>query len=135
MKNIVCIVFVLMFAVTAAFAELIEGVDYYVEYKKTPPTHADVLHVNFISLMPNPSASADVVRRQLLIYGPRSGHKNVIGSAWHTVTGDSKDLRKMNFSNNLGAYVWIGSSGRIVPFNQYITILKNVRRNKLRANR
>ncbi|MDR1952037.1 MAG: hypothetical protein LBQ37_00795 [Elusimicrobiota bacterium] len=130
MKKSVLIILCLLSFSAAAFSELIESVDYYVDYKQNPPNTADALHVNFITLMPNPSAAAEIVKQELAAYGRRGGNKNIVGSAWHTVTGDEKDLRKINFSTNLGAYVWIASSKRIVPFNEYISILKQRRRSR-----
>ncbi|MDR2860539.1 MAG: hypothetical protein LBV66_01740 [Elusimicrobiota bacterium] len=127
-------VFIFCFS-AVTFGELFEGLDYNVEYIAKPANMADVLHVNFISLMPSPSAAADIVKQQLQVYGEKQSRKNIVGTAWHTITGDEKDLQKIKFSQDLGAYVWMGRSKRVVSFTNYLYILKRERDNQRKAQR
>jgi hypothetical protein len=129
MKKMILAAILALSCFTIASAELFEGVDYYIDYKQKPSGYADTLHVNFVSLMPSPSAAAEVLRRQLAVYGGKH-KKNIVGTAWHTVTGSDQDLKKIKFADDLGAYVWMSGSKKVVPFPTYVQTLK--RRGKSR---
>jgi hypothetical protein len=129
MKKLILAAVFALSCFTMSRAELFEGIDYYVDYKQKPAGYADALHVNFVSLMPSPSAAAEVLRRQLAVYGAKH-RKNIVGTAWHSVTGSDQDLKKIKFSDDLGSYVWMSGSNKVVPFPSYIQTLK--RRGKTR---
>jgi hypothetical protein len=133
MKKIILIAICLLSFAGSSFGELYEGIDYNVSYRQTPRGYADVLHVNFMSIMPNPAVAVEILQKQLAVYGSRSKGKNIIGSAWHTISGDQRDLRKMKFTETLGAYVWMGGSKRVVTFTNYLYLLKRANRNKGRG--
>jgi hypothetical protein len=90
-----------------------------------------VLHVNFISVIPEPKEAEEIVKHQLEIYGnmlaankktPKC--KNIIGSAWHINKANPVNLVKIKFQKNLAAYVWLGKTRKIVTFPGYISFLK-----------
>jgi hypothetical protein len=133
MKRIVLIA-VLIFSFSAiSFAELFEGIDYYASYQQKPQGYADILHINFITLMPSPTVVIEILQKQLEIYGTTHKNKNIVGTAWHTVSGDEKDLRKIKFSDSLGAYVWMSGQKRVVTFTNYLYLLKRERDNRRRS--
>lgn len=50
--------------------------------------------------------------------------KNIIGSVWYTADGDPETAEKIQYSDNSSAFVFIGKTKKIVPFPDYIRILK-----------
>ncbi|MDR2708866.1 MAG: hypothetical protein LBC07_02705 [Elusimicrobiota bacterium] len=122
-KIILSLVFLFAFS-NFCSAKLIEGIDYNVSYKRNPSGYANILQVNFITLMPNPQEALEILRSHLSAYGAQSGGKNIIGTAWHTMSGDDSDLKKMKLGGNFSAYVWLGRSKKVVPFPTYIAALR-----------
>lgn len=123
MKKLILAIVLALSCLSLSSAQLFEGLDYYVDYKQKPSGYADTLHVNFISLMPSPSAAAEVLRHQLSVYGSKH-KKNIVGTAWHTVTGDERDLKKIKFADDLGSYVWMTGTNKVVTFPNYIQTIK-----------
>jgi hypothetical protein len=119
------------------FGDFVEKIDYFVEFQEKLPGMPAVLHVNFISVIPEPKEAEEIVKQQLEIYGnmPAANKKtpkckNIIGSVWHINKADSANPVKIKFQKDLAAYVWLGKTRKIVAFPDYISFLKKERNNK-----
>ncbi|GHT04843.1 hypothetical protein AGMMS5026_07590 [Endomicrobiia bacterium] len=133
MKNFFFTVsFTLIFATDIfCFVNFAEKTDYFVEFQEKSPGMLAILHVNFISVIPEPKEAEEIVKQQLKIYGnmpaankktPKS--KNIIGSAWHINKAAPANPVKIKFQKDLAAYVWLGKARKIVAFPDYISFLK-----------
>jgi hypothetical protein len=130
-KKLILSIAILASFTVLSYADLTEGLDYTVDYQHRAPSMADTLHINFITIMPNGETVIEIMQKQLRAYGPRA-NKNLIATAYHTITGNTSDLQKIKFPDGSGAYVWLGRSKRIVKFPEYVTIMKNSGRNRRR---
>jgi hypothetical protein len=121
-----------------SYANLVENIDYSVDFQEKTPDMAAILHINFISVFPDAYQAEEIVNQQLKKYGnliTQNGHlistvktekryKNIIGSAWYINELDPSNPIKIKFQKDLGAYVWIGKTKTIVPFPKYMAFLK-----------
>jgi hypothetical protein len=113
------------------FGDFAEKIDYFVEFQEKSTGMLAVLHVNFISIIPEPKKVEEIVKQQLKIYGNMtradknpSKCKNIIGSAWYINKEDHAKPVKIKFQKNLAAYVWLGKTRKVVEFPDYIAFLK-----------
>jgi hypothetical protein len=118
------------------FRNFKENSDYLLEFNEKPHKMASVLHIKFITIIPEPLEAAEIVKQYLEIYGNKlageksSEHKNIIGSVWY-MDEKSKEFVKIKFQKDLGAYVWIGKTKKIVTFPNYMAFLKKARKNRI----
>lgn len=119
------------------FDDFVEKVDYFVEFQEKSPGMLAVLHVNFISVLPEPKKAEKIVKQQLEIYGNISTAnektpkcKNIIGSAWHIKRTCPENPVKIKFQKDLAAYVWLGKTRKIVAFPDYMSFLKKEKNSK-----
>ncbi len=119
------------------FGDFVEKIDYFVEFQEKLPGMSAVLHVNFISVIPEPKEAEKIVKQQLEIYGNMTATnkktpkcKNIIGSVWYINKADPAKPVKIKFQKDLAAYVWLGKTRKIVAFPDYISFLKKERNNK-----
>jgi hypothetical protein len=131
------------------FKNFIENTDYFVEFSEKSPEMAAVVHINFISDMPEAENAEKIVKQQLKKYGnmlvankrviitvkKEIKYKNIIGSAWYVNGADPANPTKIKFQKDLGAYVWLGKTGAIVPFPNYMSFLKKQKENKNLKNK
>jgi hypothetical protein len=117
--------------------DFVEKTDYFVEFQEKSPKMAAVLHVNFTSDIPEPKEAEEIVKQQLKAHGNMlaankkvAKYKNIIGSAWYVNKTYSANPVKIKFQKDLGAYVWLGKTKRIVTFPDYMSFLKRERNNK-----
>jgi hypothetical protein len=113
------------------FGDFTEKIDYFVEFQEKSTGMLAVLHVNFISITPEPKEVEEIVKQQLKIYGNMTRTdkqppkcKNIIGSAWYINKEDPANPVKIKFQKNLAAYVWLGKTRKVVEFPDYIAFLK-----------
>jgi hypothetical protein len=140
------IILILLFsfaAVAFCLRNFIEGTDYIVDFQEKSPEMAATLHINFIGVIPEPAEAEKIVKTQLKIFGNelvsgnKSTHlikkniryKNIIGSAWYANNSDPANPIKVNFQEDLEAYVWIGKTKTIVTFPDYMAFLKKEQKN------
>ncbi|GHT43352.1 hypothetical protein AGMMS49921_11130 [Endomicrobiia bacterium] len=138
------IAFILIFSANAfCLRNFLERKDYFVKFEEKSPGMAAVLHVNFISVIPNSKEAEEIVKQQLRKYGnmliannrtsatvkKKIKYKNIIGSAWYVNGSNPISLTKtkIKFQNDFGAYVWIGKTKNIVTFPNYMSFLKKSR--------
>ncbi|MDR2396162.1 MAG: hypothetical protein LBD57_06140 [Endomicrobium sp.] len=135
---IVSVLFFFIFWDVISYANLVENIDYSVDFQEKTPNMAAILHINFISVFPDAYQAEEIVKQQLKKYGVliiQSGHlistvkkekryKNIIGSAWYINELDPTNPTKIKFQKDLGAYVWIGKTKTIVTFPKYMIFLK-----------
>jgi hypothetical protein len=128
----------LIFPINISYANLVENIDYFVDFQEKTPNMAAILHVNFISIPPDIFQAEEIVKEQLKKYGSliiksnklistvkaEKRYKNIVGSAWYINELDLANPTKIKFQKDLGAYVWIGKTKTIVPFPKYMTFLK-----------
>jgi hypothetical protein len=128
------------------FKKFVEKIDYFVEFSEKSPEMAAVLHVNFANVLPKPENAEEVVKQQLRTYGnaintlsnnkslttikEKIKHKNIIGSAWYYMGGSGHNPVKIKFQKDMASYVWLGKTGKIVTFSNYIQFLKKEKSNK-----
>ncbi|MCA6084966.1 hypothetical protein [Candidatus Endomicrobiellum agilis] len=130
--------FTLIFAANVfCFGDFVEKTDYFVEFQEKLPKMAAVLHVNFTRDIPEPKEAEEIVKQQLKAYGntiaankKSTKYKNIIGSAWYVNKTYSANPVKIKFQKDIGAYVWLGKTKRIVTFPDYMSFLKRERNNK-----
>jgi hypothetical protein len=147
MKRYLLIITTIVFATNAfCFRNLVEQIDYFVEFQEKSPEMAAILRVNFISNVSNSEEIEEIVKNQLKKYGQllitnkkafttvkkELRYKNIIGSAWHINEVDPENPIKIKFQKDLGAYVWLGKTRTIVPFPNYISFLKKEHKNSKR---
>jgi hypothetical protein len=112
------------------FGDFAKKTSYSVEFQEKLPGMPAVLHVNFISFIPEPKEAEEIVKQQLKIYGniwankKATECKNIIGSAWHINKENPANPVKIKFQKDLAAYVWLGKTRKIVAFPDYISFLK-----------
>jgi hypothetical protein len=125
--------------VTISYANLVENIDYSVDFQEKTSDMAAILHINFISIFPDIIQVEEIVKQQLKKYGSliiknnklmstlktKRHYKNIIGSAWYINDLDPANPIKIKFKEDLGAYVWLGKTKTIVSFPQYLVFLKN----------
>ncbi|MDR0617493.1 MAG: hypothetical protein LBG23_01790 [Endomicrobium sp.] len=136
-----------MFVIKTCFANLIENIDYFVDFQEQTINMAAILHINFISVFPDVDQAEEIVKQQLKKYGnlitqndhfistikAEKRYKNIIGSAWYVNELDPANPIKIKFQKDLGAYVWIGKTKTIVTFPKYMAFLKkNLNKHKLK---
>lgn len=112
-----------VFTAGKAFAadKFTEGIDYTVSFDVNETSKPAVLHVNFTAIVPENSEAESVLRKKLVFFGKKQ-NKNVIGSVWYP---ENNAQSKVKFKDGVSSLVWISKSGRIVPFPEYINMLKN----------
>jgi hypothetical protein len=130
--------FILIFTANIfCFGDFVEKIDYFVKFQKKSPDMSAVLHVNFLSVIPESKKAEEIVKQQLEIYGnmfaankktPKC--KNIIGSAWHINKEDPANPVKIKFQKDLAAYVWLGKTREVVAFPDYIAFLKKEKNSK-----
>ncbi|MDR0822204.1 MAG: hypothetical protein LBN20_00275 [Endomicrobium sp.] len=136
MKKIIFVCLALCFTFTiSAFGDYVKGIDYNANYKKKSADMADTLHIEFITTRPPAATAERIVQEQLREYGRKSSGKNIIGSAWFSVSGAEGPFSKIRFSDNLASYVWINRTGRVVSFSTYMSWLKQDRDRRRAAAR
>jgi hypothetical protein len=130
-KIFLTVSFILIFvAYIFCFGDFAEKTDYFVEFQEKSPGILAVLHVNFISGIPEPKEAEEIVKQQLKIYGnigtnkKTTKYKNIIGSAWYINKATPANLVKIKFQKDLAAYVWLGKTRKVVAFPDYISFLK-----------
>jgi hypothetical protein len=130
-KFFLTVSFILTFAADIfCFGNFAEKTDYFIEFHEKSSEMLAVLHVNFISAIPEPKEAEAIVKQQLKIYGnieinkKTAKCKNIIGSAWHINKADPANFVKIKFQKDLAAYVWLGKTRKIVAFPDYISFLK-----------
>jgi hypothetical protein len=131
-KKFFTISFILIFTADIfCFGDFVEKIDYFVKFHKKTPDMSAVLHVNFLSVIPEPKEAEEIVKQQLEMYGnmlaanketPKC--KNIIGSAWCINKEDPSNPVKIKFQKDLAAYVWLGKTRKVVAFPDYISFLK-----------
>jgi len=138
-KEIFALMLTLIFSTNVfCFRNLVEKIDYFVEFQEKPPEMAAILHVNFTTDIPEPKEAEEIVKQQLKIYGnklvvqkkalvkTKKGikYKNIIGSAWYINDKDPANPVKIKFQKDCAAYVWLGKINNIVTFPNYMSFLK-----------
>ncbi|GHT61045.1 hypothetical protein AGMMS49531_07600 [Endomicrobiia bacterium] len=138
-KYFLLIALILIFSANAfCLRNLLEQKDYFIKFEEKSPGMAAVLHVNFVSVIPNSKEAEGIVKQQLRKYGnmliannrisatvkKKIKYKNIIGSAWYVNGANPANLTKIKFRNDFGAYVWIGKTKNIVTFPNYMSFLK-----------
>jgi hypothetical protein len=130
-KILLTVVFILIFTGDIfCFGDFAEKIDYLIEFQEKLPGMLSVLHVNFISIVPESKEAEEIVKRQLEIYGNVGTNKkmtkckNIIGSAWHINKVDPANPVKIKFQKDLAAYVWLGKTRKVVAFPDYVSFLK-----------
>jgi hypothetical protein len=143
MKKIIYMTtFILTFSLNVhCFKKFVEKVDYFVNFSEKSPEMAAVLHVNFANVLPKPKEAEEIVKQQLRAYGSSAvvtlrnnkslttvkeeiKHKNIIGSAWYYTNNTSHNPIKIKFEKDMASYVWLGKTGKIVTFHNYMQFLK-----------
>ncbi len=139
-------------ALSFAARNFVENTDYFVDFKQNSENMAAVLHINFISMQPEPSEAESILKSHLKTYGAQlekerleqkkakpkaktgkdedEKYKNIIGSVWYAENGDPENMVKVKYKEDLSAYVWLGKTKKIVAFPSYIAFLKQEKESK-----
>ncbi|MCA6069759.1 MAG: hypothetical protein LE180_01350 [Endomicrobium sp.] len=149
-KYFFTIIFIFTFSSNVfCFSNFIENTDYFVEFHEKSSEMAAILHIKFVSVVPEAEGAEKIVKEQLKKYGniltankknvttlkKEVKYKNIIGSAWYVNDADPENLTKINFKKDLGAYVWLGKTNTIVSFPNYMSFLKKEKEKKNLKNK